>query len=126
MELTKQCPFCAEVIKAQAVICRFCHSNLTSTSKEKKGKFVRVKLKTREKVYYGDIFIPSHLSRVSDVINDERHFISLSDTKEETKAAEIHIGFLAINKNVIEWIRLLEKEQETEKSDLLSRPIFDE
>jgi hypothetical protein len=126
MEVTKQCPFCAEVIKAQAVICRFCHSNLTGTPKEKKGKFVRVKLKTREKVYYGDIFIPSHLSRVSDVINDERHFISLSDTKEETKAAEIHIGFLAINKNVIEWIRLLEKEQETEKSDLLSRPIFDE
>jgi hypothetical protein len=27
---------------------------------------------------------------------------------------------------VIEWIRLLEKEQEPKKPDLLSRPIFDE
>jgi hypothetical protein len=125
MEEMKQCPFCAESIKSQAIVCRYCHSSLAALSKERKGKFVRVKLKTRDKIYYGDIFVPSHLSRVSDVINDERHFVSLANTKEETKASEIHIGFLAISKSMVEWIRMLEKETEPEKSEQAPRSIFD-
>ena len=123
METTKECPYCAESIKVQAVICKHCRANLASLSKEKKGRFVKVKLKTRDKIYYGDVFIPDHLSRLSDVINDERQFISLSDTKEETKASEIHIGFLAINKNAVEWVRLLEAEPE--KTDQASRSLYD-
>lgn len=124
-EAMKQCPFCTEQIKAQAIICKHCHTNLTGMSKEKKGRFVRVQLKTREKIYYGDIFIPAHLNRVSDVINDARHFLSLSNTKEETKASEIHIGYLAINKNVVEWVRMLGEESETEKPEQFSRSMFD-
>ncbi len=125
MEATKQCPFCAETIKAQAVICWHCHTHLSGVSKDKKGKFVRIKLKTRDKIYYGEVYVPSSLSRVSDVINDERQFISLSHTKEETKTSEIPIGFIAINKNVIEWIRLLDKEQEQENKDPASRPLYE-
>ena len=125
METMKQCPYCAESIKSQAVICRYCHTNLVSSSKEKKGVFVKVKLKTRDKIYYGDVFIPDYFSRLSDVINDERQFILLSNTKEETKVSEIDVGFLAINKSAVEWVRLLEKESEPEKTDQVSRSIYD-
>jgi len=125
METTKQCPFCAESIKPEAIICKHCHSNLTSSSKKREGKFVKVKLKTRDRVYYGEIFIPDYPARLSDVINDERQFISLINTKEETKVSEIPIGFLAINKNSVEWVRLLEEESEAEKTDQVSRSIYD-
>jgi len=123
METTKKCPHCAESIKSEAVICKHCHSNLVSSSKKKEGRFAKVRLKTRDKIYYGEIFIPAFLARLSDVINDERHFISLSNTREETKASEIHIGFLAVNKNAVEWVR--EEELEPEKADQVSRSIYD-
>jgi hypothetical protein len=110
MEAMKICPHCAESIKLEAVVCRYCHNSVVFTSKEHDGKFVKVCLKAREKTYYGDIFVPSHLSRLSNVINDARQFVSLVNTREETSTTEIHIGFLAINKSAIEWVRLLEKE----------------
>lgn len=125
METMKPCPFCVESIKSQAIICRYCRSNLSSFSKERKGEFMRVKLKVRDKIYYGDIFVPDYFDRVSDVINDERQFVSLSNTKEETQTSEIHIGFLAVNKNVVNWVRLLEKESEPEKPDQFSQSIYD-
>lgn len=125
METTKQCPYCAESIKSQATICRYCHTNLAVLPKEKKGRFVKVQLKARDKIYYGEIFIPDYLDRLSNVINDERQFISLTDTKEETKTSEIHIGFLAVNKNAIEWIRLLEKESEPGKGEQIAQSIYD-
>ena len=78
METMKQCPYCAESIKLQAIICRYCHTNLSGLPKEGEGRFVKVRLKTRDKTYYGDIFIPEHLYRLSSVINDERQFIKIS------------------------------------------------
>ena len=125
METMKQCPYCAESIKLQAIICRYCHTNLSGLPKEGEGRFVKVRLKTRDKTYYGNIFIPEHLYRLSSVINDERQFIALTDTKEETKASEIHIGFLAINKNAVEWIRLMATESELEEVEQVSRSIHD-
>lgn len=110
----KLCPYCAESIKLEAIICRYCHTDLTGLPKEGEGKFAKVRLKTRDKTYYGDIFIPSHLYRLSNVINDARQFIALTDAKEETKTSEIHIGFLAINKSAVEWIRLMADESELE------------
>ena len=54
-------------------------------------------------------FVPLHLNRVSDAINDERQFIVLTDAKEEAKLTDIHVGFIALNKNSVEWVRLVDE-----------------
>ncbi len=107
MEHIKQCPFCAELINDKAIICRYCHSILGSGAIEKDGELARVRIKTNDKIYIGDVFVPQHMERVSDVINDTRHFIVLINAKEETKTSEVNIGILAINKNIIEWVRFI-------------------
>jgi len=121
MEDMKQCPNCAESIKAQAIICRYCQSNLAFIAKEQKGRFIKVCLKARDKTYYGDIFVPAYISRLSNVINDARQFIALTNTREETETSEIQIGFLAINKNSVEWVRLVEKESVPQEDGKFSR-----
>ena len=107
MEEMKQCPSCAESIKSPAIICMYCQTNLAFIAKDQKGRFVKVCLKARDKTYYGEIFVPAYITRLSNVINDQRQFIALTHTREETETTEIEIGFLAVNKNAVEWIRLL-------------------
>jgi hypothetical protein len=106
MEDKKQCPHCGEDIKAIARICRYCNSELKVEVKDRKGQLVKVRLKSGEKIYFGDIYLPEYVFRVSDVINDNRHFIILSNAFEETRVRDVTIGFLAINKNLTEWIEL--------------------
>ena len=106
MQVMKDCPYCAETIRGDARICKHCHSNLAGAPE---GKFVKVRLKGRDKTYRGSLFVPIHLNRVSDAINDERQFIVLTEAKEEAKLADIHVGFIAINKNSVEWVRLVEE-----------------
>jgi len=96
-----------EEIKGIARICRYCHSNAQGSPD---GRFVRVRVKGREKSYVGDLFVPAHLNRVSDTINDEKPFIVLSNAKEEARLTDITLGFIAINKNSIEWLRLADDE----------------
>jgi len=107
MDNRKQCPYCAEIVDNKAIVCKYCQSLIGGGSVEKAGTLTRVRVKTYEKIYNGDIFIPQHLDRVSDVINDSRHFIILVNAREETKTTETQIGFLAINKSIIEWVRLI-------------------
>jgi len=105
MNEIKECPFCGEDIKAMAIICPYCRTALKSTEKSNVGQFVKIRLKAGEKIYFGDIFIPENL-RVSDIINDGRHFIVFSNAVEERKTKDVPVGFLAINKNMTEWIEL--------------------
>lgn len=105
MEGMKECPFCNEKIKSMAIVCRYCHEDLNGTSKDSKGRFVRVRVKNGEKIYLGDIFVPEKL-RVSDMINNDRRFIVLSNAVDVRQARDIYIGFLAINKTRTEWIEL--------------------
>jgi hypothetical protein len=103
---TKQCPFCGEDIKAVARVCRYCLTDIDSTNQDHEGTFVTVRIKVKEQTYTGDIFVPHFMRRLSDVINDRRHFITLSNAYEDTGMKEVPVGFLAINKNQIEKIEL--------------------
>jgi hypothetical protein len=122
VEENKQCPFCGEDIKAIARICRFCLTDIGSTNRDQQGSFVAVRVKIKEQTYTGDIFVPSYMSRLSDVINDRRHFITLTNAFEDTGMREVPIGFLAINKSQVERIELKAQENRTEK-EMVSRII---
>jgi hypothetical protein len=101
---TKACPRCLEQVYADAEICRYCHSRIKDA---RDGQQVRVRIKAGDKIYRGDLFV-AKTERISDTINDTRRFIVLSNTKEEGKLSDISIGFLAINKDSIESVRMCE------------------
>ncbi len=91
----------------------------------KDGKFVRIKLKAFENIYRGDIYITDASGRVSDIVNDERRFISLIETTRETDIDEVEIGYLAINKSVVEWICIeKEKPDDSGEGPIISHSIY--
>jgi hypothetical protein len=70
-------------------------------------KKVRIKVRTVNGTYSGDVLVPAMRNRVSDVFNDEeRTFINLTNVtieKTDEKAS-----FMSLNKNMIESITLVE------------------
>ncbi|MBI3610243.1 MAG: hypothetical protein HY204_06025 [Nitrospirae bacterium] len=67
------------------------------------GKKVRVKVRTVNGNYKGDLLIPPMRKRVSDVMNeDNQKFVSLTDVRID--ASKEVIPFMAINKDMIESI----------------------
>jgi len=117
MKETKECPFCCEEIKATAIICRHCYADLSSVSKDIKGELIRVRVKTGGKTYLGDIFVSEKL-RISDVINDKRRFIVLTNACEVQQTRDIQIGYLAINKERTEWVELTDTQGESSNNYL--------
>lgn len=103
---TKTCPRCFEQVHTNAEICRYCHSRITEI---RDGQRIRVRIKAGDSIYRGDLFV-GKAERISDTINDSRRFIVLSNTKEEGKLNDISIGFLALNKDSIESVRLCESD----------------
>lgn len=67
------------------------------------AKKVRVKVRTINASYEGDLLIPPMRNRVSDLLNEEiRVFINLTDVAVD--GAPKNIPFVSLNKNLIESI----------------------
>ena len=67
------------------------------------SKKVRVKVRTVNALYEGDLLIPPMRNRVSDLLNEEiRVFINLTDVSIDGSSKSI--PFVSVNKNLIESI----------------------
>ena len=82
--------------------------------KEKKPQFKKVRawIKTVDSAYTGTIYLPKDHTRISDVMNDERQFISL--TNVESKDFASPKAYVAINKDLIELVEILDPDLERE------------
>ncbi len=69
------------------------------------GKKVRVRVRTTQAVYIGDILLPAMRNRMSDYFNDEKYtFLNLTDVRIQNTKEEME--FVCLNKNMIESITL--------------------
>ncbi len=81
--------------------------------KEKKRvpyRKVKAWVKTVDSTYTGTIYLPKDQTRISDVMNDERQFISMTDVESKDFASPK--AYLAINKDLIELVEILDAELE--------------
>lgn len=69
------------------------------------GKKVRVRVRTSQAVYIGDILLPAMRNRMSDYFNDEKYtFLNLTNVRIVNTKEELE--FVCLNKNMIESITL--------------------
>jgi hypothetical protein len=67
---------------------------------------IRTWIKTIDSAYTGTVYLPADQTRFSDVLNDERQFISMTDVESKDFASPK--AYLAINKDLIELVEILE------------------
>jgi hypothetical protein len=79
---------------------------------KKKVQYKKVKawIKTVNSAYTGTIYLPQEQTRISDVMNDERQFISMTDVDSKDFASPK--PYLAINKDLIELVEILDPDME--------------
>ena len=71
------------------------------------GKKVRVKVRTVNSTYVGDVLVPAMRNRVSDLFNDEmRVFINLTDVTVDNMKEKA--SFVSLNKTMIESVTIVE------------------
>jgi hypothetical protein len=75
---------------------------------------VRAWIKTIDSAYTGTVYLPADETRFSDVMNDERQFISVTDVESKDFASPK--AYLAINKDLIELAEILEPETKPEET----------
>lgn len=77
---------------------------------KEKFRKVRVWVKTVDSSYTGFVYLPADRKRFSDVLNDERKFLSITDVESKDFASPK--AFLTINKDLIELVEILDPNKE--------------
>jgi hypothetical protein len=70
-----------------------------------RAKWCTVRIETDEGVYVGREYVPDTKNRLSDVLNDDRQFINLTEVSINDAAA--HEPYVAINKAFVRSVRVL-------------------
>lgn len=92
---------CAEGIKVKAFSCRYCGATVAKGKKIEDVNSIRVRLKAEDKTYHGDIYLTDLKCRVSNIMNDDRKFISIVNATQEVGDNNLKMGFLLLNKSII-------------------------
>jgi hypothetical protein len=70
-----------------------------------RARWATVKIETDTAIYVGRLYVPETKKRVSDVLSDERQFLSLTEVSvNHTPEVE---PFVAVNKNCVRTLRVL-------------------
>ena len=70
-----------------------------------RARWATVKIETDTAIYVGRLYVPETKKRVSDVLSDERQFLSLTEvTTNHNNEVE---PFVAVNKNCVRTLRVL-------------------
>lgn len=71
-----------------------------------KSKKISVKIFSANYIFEGNVHLINQQKRVTEIINDSRTFINLTDVKitSKTEKKSYIVPFLAINKNIIDFI----------------------
>ncbi len=101
----KKCHVCAEGIKNNAFKCRYCGSTVAKEKKIENGNFTSVILEAEGATYKGDIYLTDLKFRVSDIMNDDRKFLSIVNATREVGNRTLNIGFFILNKSIINMVR---------------------
>ena len=100
----KKCHVCAEDIKTKAFKCRYCGATVAKEKINENGNFTRVILKAEDATYQGDVYLTALKFRVSDIMNDDRKFLSIVNATREVGDKTLRISFFILNKSIVNWI----------------------
>jgi len=71
------------------------------------ARWATVRVETDGGVYVGRVHIPDARTRVSDVLADDRQFLSLTDVRVDEGAQSE--AYLAVNKSFVRTLRILDE-----------------
>ena len=80
---------------------------LTPVNYTSRARWAMVKVETDTSTYVGRLHIPETKKRVSDVISDDRQFLSLTDVRVNNEG-DLE-PFMAINKSIVRTLRILQE-----------------
>jgi len=84
-----------------------------------RARWATVRIETEGGIYVGRVFVPETKKRLSDVLCDDRPFISL--TEVSINDGETHEAFVALNKNFVKTVRVLDEGSPEQK---MLRPVL--